>query len=131
MLTQETFVDQVNRYISLDAHIKDHSKTLNELRKKKRQIGESLLEFMQEKDIAVCDISSNRGASLVRNVKTSVRGLKRDYIEDVLLQEMQDPARAGMLADLLWDKREVVDREILKYEEPGKKKRKPVPASQS
>ena len=123
MLTQESFAEQVTRYITIEGHIKENGKMLNELRKKKREIGQSLLEYMQEKGIVTCAISTKAGAELVRKAQRSVQTLKRDHVEEILAKEMQDPNRAEELTDLLWDTRGVTEKEILKYAEPSAKKK--------
>jgi hypothetical protein len=113
MLTAETFGERVNEYVELEAQIKEGSKMVSVLKKKKCEIGESLLEFMKEKGIVACNISQT-GGKLIRRPQRSLETVKREYVEEILAKELQDPNMAEKLADLVYQNRNVREKEILK-----------------
>lgn len=115
MLTPETFTERVKEYVALDAEIKTGSKMISALRKKQKDISESLLDFMKEKDIAACNISAT-GGKLVRKPQRSVQAVKRDHVEELLAKQFEDPNMAEKLADMIWQNRGVVEREVLKHQ---------------
>lgn len=115
MLTPETFGERVKEYVELDEQIKSGAKMISALRKKQKEISESLLEFMKMKEIAACNISST-GGKLMRKPKRSVQPVKRDVVEELLGKEFQDPNMAEKLADMIWQNRGVVEKEVLKHQ---------------
>lgn len=114
MLTKETFVERVNDYVLLETEIKEGSKMVSALRKKQREISESLLEFMKAQEIVACNISQT-GGKLVRKPQRSLETVKRDYIEEILAKELQDADMAEKLADLVYQNRNVREREVLRH----------------
>lgn len=115
MLTPETFGERVKEYVHLDNEIKEGSKMISALRKKQKEISESLLVFMKEKEIAACNISST-GGKLMRKPQRSVQAVKRDHVEECLAREFEDPNMAEKLADMIWQNRGVTEREVLKHQ---------------
>lgn len=112
---QETFKRWVKEYRSLDKEIKAAGTALSAMRKRKKQLDEVILIWMQNNAVARVHLRDND--YLTRNLKTRLKPVNAHLITSVLAEyHSGDTETAEQLTTLIYDSREEEEKEILKVE---------------
>lgn len=94
----------VSKYTTLSDELAASGKTMRELRKKAKELGDSILEFMKKNDIEEVEVSGN--GRLKRKISKRTAPLNKDLIADEL--------RAHVSAD---DVPAIVEKILLRREQ--------------
>tara|TARA_Y100000780_G_C13650122_1_gene404180 strand:+ start:704 stop:1156 length:453 start_codon:yes stop_codon:yes gene_type:complete len=101
----ENFNNKVLEYIKIDDEIRILSKKTSELKKIKKPLEKYILEYLQQVDEKIIDIS-NQKTRLRRNKSETRKQLKQDQIKDALLEELGDLKRVENILKSIDSKRE-------------------------
>jgi hypothetical protein len=114
---QEVFKEAVKEYIAVHDQLNETSKQLKDVRKKKTELAEVILEFMKANDIDECALQDGK---LVRKESKRVEGVKKEHILGEL-RKVVDESRAGELLDNIFNNRAVTTRDSLTRSKTKKK----------
>lgn len=103
------FADAVKQYIELHDQITEAGKQLREVRQRKEELAQIILQFMKSNDIDECAV---RDGKLVRRESKSTEGIKKDHIIDEL-KDVVGESEAKALLDRINSKRETRTKESL------------------
>lgn len=101
----------VKNWVAIDDELKEISKIAKDLRSKKKELEENILNFMKKYDHETIDITNGK---LKRNVSQSVKPINEDLILNTLTDCIKDPTQAQIITNLIKSKREVVEKVNLK-----------------
>jgi hypothetical protein len=101
----ENFNNKVLEYIKIDDEIRILSKKTSELKKIKKPLEKYILEYLQQVDEKIIDIS-NQKTRLRRNKSETRKQLKQDQIKDALLEELGDLKKVENILKSIDSKRE-------------------------
>lgn len=110
-LTDADFKDAVKAYVTLHDELTESAKHLRDLKKRKADLGESILEFMKTREI---DELQMHDGKLVRRQAKRTESIKKDHILNELKSVMSDPAQAETVYSNMCSKRSVEVRDALK-----------------
>ncbi len=111
------FKEAVKEYIRVHDELIEAGKQLKDVRKKKTELAEVILEFMKKNNIDECATSDN--GRLVRRESKRVESLKQDHILGELRAVVGDN-RAEQILDSIVKKREVTIKDSLTRRKPNK-----------
>ena len=112
MQTEEDLKNVVRAYISLLDEVDKMGKTMKELRKQQKDMGESILKFMTQHDIDECELAE--GGTLARQSKKRQESLKKDHILSELVNVVGSEDRAASCLDNILNSRGQEVKESLK-----------------
>jgi molybdopterin converting factor small subunit len=118
---EDVFKRWVKEYRILDKEIKESGATLSEMRKRKKQLNESILTWMQGN--RVLNVHLRDDDYLARKIKTSQSPLNADIIGTVLQGFLGNEEQASEATALIYEGRPEVEQEVLVVENNSKKKR--------
>jgi hypothetical protein len=101
----------VKNWVAIDDELKEISKVAKDLRNKKKELEENILNFMTKYDHETIDITNGK---LKRNISQSVKPINEDLILNTLTDCIKDPTQAQIITNLIKSKREVVEKVNLK-----------------
>lgn len=120
---QETFKRWVKEFRTIDKEIKEAQPTLAAMRKRKKALDESILQWMIAHGVARVQLREDEW--LERNVKTSVKPINADVLGDVLGEYFEgDTEQVASLVNLIYDGRPEIEKEILKVAAPNNGKKR-------
>lgn len=93
-LTEVTFKDAVRSYVELHDEILKCQKGMRDLRKKKKELSDSIIEFMQHNHIDEFQIPDGK---LQRRQSTRKESMKSEYIINTLKSTLGDEKAQEML----------------------------------
>ena len=123
----DVFKQQVVAYCDVDDRIKELNAQIKEFRIKQKEISESILMYMTNNSLEVC----NAGSHGVLTVRTSVSktGINKDSIKESLSNILNDKAMMSKshdvlvedASDMIMNNRETTERHVLKRSAVKKK----------
>lgn len=105
------FREAVKVYIDLHDEIQRAMKELRDVKKRKEALGTTILDFMRDMDIDVCQLPD--GGRLVRKQTKRVESLKKTHIMKELSVALGDEVRAEAVANNIFSQRSVAMKETL------------------
>ena len=120
-LITEEFVEIVKNWVKIDDEIRQKNNEIKELKDEKKEYETFILEFMQNNNENVINISDGK---LRVNKSTTKSGLKQESIQNSLFDLTRDPNKALQMTKYILDNRPISERVNLKRTKnrPGKKK---------
>ena len=109
---EEDFRDAVKEWVAIEDQLTDIRKIVSEKNKRKRKLAETICFFMKQHDKLVCNLSAG-GALEMKERKTSV-ALKKEHVEILLTQFLQDSQSAKEGAEYIFQNKEVRHTHFLK-----------------
>lgn len=113
VLSRDELKVALRQFSNLESEIEELGKGLSALRRQKKDLSESVLEFMQHHGIGTLN-SDEDNVQVVRVRKTSTASLKADSIQEELGRILKDDVRAAQVVESIMNNREVVQKESLK-----------------
>jgi hypothetical protein len=113
VLSRDELKVALRQFSNLESEIEELSKGLSALRRQKKELSESVLEFMQHHGIGTLN-SDEDNVQVVRVRKTSTASLKPDSIQEELGRILKDDVRAAQVVESIMNNREVIQKESLK-----------------
>lgn len=121
-VTEDTFKRWVKEYRLLDEELKNAGKTIGAMRKRKKQLDESIKGWMQVNKYSRVHLRENE--FLERHIKTSQKAVNADLISSTLEEYFSgDATQAAEVTGLIYNGREETEAEILKIVSDQPKKR--------
>jgi hypothetical protein len=105
------FKQLVEKYTTLSDELAASGKVMRELRKKSKELGESILEFMRKNDIEEVEVSGN--GRLKRRVSKRTAPLSKDVIADELRAHVS-PDEVPAIVEKILLRRETTETTALK-----------------
>lgn len=106
---QEIFREAVKEYIAVHDQLLEAGKQLKDVRKKKAELADVILEFMRNNDIDECALQDGK---LVRKESKRMEGLKKEHILGELKKVLDESKAEDMLLNI-FNKREVTTKDSL------------------
>jgi hypothetical protein len=110
--SKEDFKTDIQRYADLDEEIKKGSKALSALRKEKKALEPSILDFMKKHEYTEINIGNEH--QILRVTSTSTESLKPDALLEDLTTILGSAEYAERVADAVLANRAVIEKESLK-----------------
>ncbi|ABU44037.1 hypothetical protein PBCVNY2B_558R [Paramecium bursaria Chlorella virus NY2B] len=105
----QIFKESVKEYVDIHNQLLEASRSLKEVRKKKDELGQVILDFMNKNDYEVC---ASGNMKLIKRESKRQSGLKEEIILDAI-KEMFGDVDAHKLMDTISSKREVITKPVL------------------
>ena len=105
----QIFKESVKEFVDIHNQLAEASKSLKEVRKKKNELAEVILDFMQKNDYEVC---ASGNMKLVKRDSKRQSSLKDEYIL-AAVKEMYGDIDANKLMENISSRREVVFKPTL------------------
>ena len=99
----ETFRSKVKEWIDCDNQINEYNNKIKEIKNKKNDLNNEILEFMKSNNIE--DISTKQ-CKLKTYTSTSQKGLNKEYINSKLKSALKDDIKADEITNLILNNRE-------------------------
>lgn len=106
---QDIFREAVKEYIAVHDQLLEAGKQLKDVRKKKTELADVILEFMRNNDIDECALQDGK---LVRKESKKMEGLKKEHILGELKKAVGE-SKADELLLNIFNKREVTMKDSL------------------
>lgn len=110
-LTEDNFLDGVALYVKLHDEILSSQKELKELRKRKVDLGNDILEYMKSKDIDAFQMPDGK---LKRHQTKHTESIKKEHFLETLKEYVPDPVRCEAAYIELCARRKTEFRDALK-----------------
>lgn len=124
-VSEDVFKKWVKEYKALDTELRDASKTLSAMRKRKKDLSEAILAWMQQEKVPRVWLRENE--YLERFYVTRTKPLNAEVIGGVLSEYFGgDEAQASDLTSRMYESRGEEEVEVLKATVPKKRKMRPV-----
>ena len=117
VLTDSSFKEGVRAFIELHDEITASSKHFRELRKKKEELGEAILQFMKSNGIDEFQVADGK---LMRKASKRTEGLKREHIINSLKAALQSDDQVEACMTQMMAHRNVTEKESLRRTRQGK-----------
>jgi hypothetical protein len=111
MSREDEFREAVKVYIGLHDEIQKTMKELRDVKKRKEDLGATILDCMREMDIDVCQLPD--GGRLVRKQTKKVESLKKNHILKEIASALGDEVRAEAVVNNIFSQRAVAVSETL------------------
>lgn len=119
--TEDTFKRWVREFRNLSAEIQEAAPTLAQMRKRKKELEEAMLTWMQNNGVERVHLKDDQ--YLTRNIKTSAKPLNADIIGSVLSEVFGNEEQAAEVTARIYEGRPETESEILKVMTEQKRKR--------
>lgn len=100
----EQFKRSVKEYVALFDEIAEIRKIINQKNKKKKALTEFIIAYMRDESKDICNLGAS-GVLAVKQSKTTVT-LKKEYVQQMLTQILQDEQKAEESAKFIFENRE-------------------------
>ena len=120
VVDEKTFVEIVRKWVKADDVIRKDALELRKKKEERKEMEESILQFMKTTDQDVLNIST--GGTLRRSVSKTKGGLKEDYLRQVIGQFTTNPDEATHMVKTIFSERPQTERVYLKRSQPRMKK---------
>ena len=87
-MDSDSFKSSVKQFIELHDKLKESSKALTDLRKRKEDLGQQILQCMRENNIDECALADGK---LIRKQSKRTEPLKKEHIEGELKTVLEPP----------------------------------------
>ncbi|MBA42963.1 MAG: hypothetical protein CMF62_03005 [Magnetococcales bacterium] len=101
----QEFNDKVLEFLQVDDSIRDLSKEVSALKKKRKPLEAWILNYLSTIGEKVIDIHGI-GARLRRNKSETKKQLKQDQIKEAIMEQVNDPIKVEKILKSMEDKRE-------------------------
>jgi hypothetical protein len=115
-MSSEDFKIVATEYAAMCNEITRVSAALRDMKKKKDELGDTILSIMRQKDLDECQLSN--GGKIVRKTSKRTSTLKPDMILDEFKTVLNDDAKAEQSLQNIQSKREVVEKETITFSAP-------------
>ncbi len=95
---QDVFKEAVKEYIAVHDQLIETGRQLKEVRKKKTELAEVILEFMKANDIDECALHDGK---LVRKESKRVEGVKKEHILGELKKIVSETKADELIANIM------------------------------
>lgn len=116
-LSEATFKDAVRTYIEIYDELTKSSKTLREMKKKKDELGASILAFMRHNKIDEFQVGDGK---LMRKNSKRTEALKKEYIINSLKAALGDESKVDAMLLQMNSHRNITESESLRRTRQGK-----------
>lgn len=110
-LSEVTFKDAVRTYIELHDEILACQKGMKELRKKKQELSDAILEFMKKNRIDEFQVPDGK---LQRKTSKRTEGVKKDHIINCLKSSLGNEEQAEAILQMINEQRNTFETESLR-----------------
>lgn len=110
-LSEVTFKDAVRTYIELHDEIEKCVKGLRELKKKKQEMSNAILEFMKINQIDEFQVPDGK---LQRKTSKRTEGVKKDHIINCLKSSLGNEQQAEAILQMINEQRNTFETESLR-----------------
>lgn len=110
--TTEQFKDAVKEFIKIYDRLAEIRKDTSMLNKRKKKLSEVIVAYMKNNEKEICNLG-NDGSLQVKTSKSTL-ALKKDQVEQLLIQLGNNEEKAKETAQYLWDNKTVNERNVLK-----------------
>jgi predicted nucleic acid-binding Zn-ribbon protein len=107
----EEFKKMVADWIDRDDEIKEINKELKDLKEEKKQLENSILDYMEQIQLGTLDIGNGK---LRRSVSKTKSALKHEIIQNSLVKVFKDVQKAHHTTKFILDNRPITERVRLK-----------------
>jgi Tfp pilus assembly major pilin PilA len=107
----EELKSKVIKYFECDDNIKELQKKIKEIKTKKDQCEEYILQNLDKYDTSTIEF---KGYKLTKNVVETKTACKLDIVKETLQEELNDVHKVTQLMDKMDGKREVKEKTVLK-----------------
>ncbi len=107
---QADFKDAVKAYIDLHDRLAQASKELRDIRKKKTELADVIVQYMCKNDIDECALQDGK---LIRKSVKRLEPLKKEHIMAELSKALGEPQAENLLVNI-YGQRGVSDRDVLR-----------------
>lgn len=104
------FRDAVKSYIDMYDQLSEAGKALRDIRKKKNELAEVIVEYMRKNDIDGINIGDGK---LLRKQSKRLEPLKKEHIMEELTKEVGDSKAENILLNI-FSKRNVTNKDTLR-----------------
>lgn len=105
------FRDAVKAYIDMHDQLSEASKRLSDIRKKKKEMSEVIVEYMRKNDIDGINVKDGK---LVRKQVKRLEPLKKEHIMEELTKTLGDSGAAEHALVNIFGRRSVTERDSLR-----------------
>ena len=105
------FRDAVKAYIDMHDQLSEASKRLSDIRKKKKEMSEVIVEYMRKNDIDGINVKDGK---LVRKQVKRLEPLKKEHIMEELTKTLGDQGAAEHTLVNIFGRRSVTERDSLR-----------------
>lgn len=105
------FKDAVKAYIDMHDQLSEAGKRLRDIRKKKKELSEVIVEYMRKHDIDGINVTDGK---LVRKQVKRLEPLKKEHIMDELTRTLGDQTAAENAVVNIFGRRNVTERDSLR-----------------
>lgn len=109
---QEKFKKAIREWIALDNQIIEYRKEINSRNKRKKQLTPEIIEHMGKINKEFCNLGNN--GTLEVKQRKSTATLKKDYVEQLLVNVLKDEEKARQSAEYIFNNKEVKFVPVLK-----------------
>lgn len=114
-MTDETsaerdFKDAVKAYIDMHDQLTDASKQLRDIRKKKAELADVIVQYMKKNDIDECTLKDGK---LIRKQAKRLEPLKKEHIMEELSRAVGETRAEDILVNI-FSKRSVAEKDTLR-----------------
>jgi len=110
----QTFINDIKQWVTLDDQLKQTSKLVKQIRKKKNEVGLEIQEYMEQNEIQDKDINLSDG-KIKYYVSKRTCGMSKTYIENSLtLYYNGDATKAQEVTNYIYANRESTEARTLK-----------------
>lgn len=106
-----TFIELVRDWVEKDDLIKVKRNELKELTDEKKQLETFILDYMDNNNLPLFDISDGK---LRRNVSKTKGGLKPELVQECLIKVLNNREKANTTTKFIMDSRPITERVTLK-----------------
>lgn len=110
MAAEQDFKDAVKAYIDMHDQLQDASKQLRDIRKKKAELADVIVQYMRKNDIDECTLKDGK---LIRKQAKRLEPLKKEHILDELTKAVGDAKAEDILVNI-FSKRGVAEKDTLR-----------------
>lgn len=100
----EQFKRSVKEYVALFDEIAEIRSIINQKNKKKKALTEFIIAYMKDSEKDICNLGAS-GVLAMKKQKTTVT-LKKDFVQQMLAQILQDEQKAEESAKFIFENRE-------------------------
>ncbi|ABT14947.1 hypothetical protein NY2A_B548R [Paramecium bursaria Chlorella virus NY2A] len=105
----QIFKESVKEYVDIHNQLQEASRSLKEVRKKKDELGQVILDFMDKNEYEVC---ASGNTKLIKRESKRQSGLKEEIILEAI-KEMVGDVNARKIMETISSKREVTVKPVL------------------
>jgi len=112
-MSSEDFKIVATEYAAMCKEIQRVNASVRDMKKKKDELAETILNLMKQRDLDECQLST--GEKIIRKTSKRTSTLKPEMIFDEFKSILNDEAKATQALQNIQSKREVVEKEVISF----------------